>query len=265
MTGTLRPAFIGGVALMLLGGLLLLRQLGILPGPIPVGSLVVIGLGGLLIFSGRQGAMATRAVPHVPTAVVLDGASAARLVLNHGAGVLTVSAGAAPGRLVEGFVTGGVQQKVMRVGDRLEVELRPDAEWQRWPAEYRTLSWNLALGDGAAVDLVVNTGASQVRLDLADLHLPSLKVQTGASDVDITVPAHGECRTSVSAGAANIRIRVPEGVAAAVRNRSALASFTIDQARFPAVGDRFESPGYADATDRADIEIDGGVASFSVD
>ena len=44
----------------------------------------------------------------------------------------------------------------------------------------------------------------------------------------------------------------------------ALGSAQIDQARFPASGNGYESPDYATATNRVDIDVNGGVGSFRV-
>lgn len=94
--------------------------------------------------------------------------------------------------------------------------------------------------------------------------MPSLVLKTGASDVDVDLPAHGPCSVRISAGAADVHVRVPPGMPAAIRNRSAIAGFSIDQERFPRVNGTYRSADYDTATDRADIDIEGGVASFTV-
>jgi hypothetical protein len=263
--GTLRPALLAGAGMVLLGVLLLLQAVGLLPGGVPVGSLVVIGVGAALLLSAAQapGGTAAAVDAAVPARVDLAGAASARLVLNHGAGTLRVGAGAAVGALVDGRVSVPLDQRVHHSGQRVEVSLQP--QWRRWPTGWRQVTWDLALSDAVAIDLEVNTGAAQVRLDLSELTVRSLKLHTGASDVDVILPAHGQCRTSVSAGAASIRLRVPPGVAASVHNRSALASFTVDELRFPRANGRFESVDFLSAEDRVEIDVDGGVASFTVD
>ena len=44
----------------------------------------------------------------------------------------------------------------------------------------------------------------------------------------------------------------------------ALGSTTVDEGRFPRVGDGWESPDYAAATHRVDIDAQGGVGSIRV-
>jgi hypothetical protein len=59
-------------------------------------------------------------------------------------------------------------------------------------------------------------------------------------------------------------VRVPDGVAASVRTRSALASVNVNPARFPRTNGVYRSADYDTARARADIDIEGGLASFSV-
>ena len=266
MTELRLPVVAGGL-MVLAGTLALLHAVGVLPGGVPIGPLVVLGAGAWLLSAGlrsERSAPSADAADPVAVAVPLDGATAARLVLSHGAGTIRMAGGATAGHLVEGTSSSIVQTTKTHRDGRLEATLQPTGTWEQWPGRRAAVVWDLGLARDVPIDLEVRTGASQVRLDLADALVRSLKVQTGASDVEVVLPAHGRCNVSVSAGAADVRIRVPEGVAASVRNRSALAGFTIDEHRFPKVDGRYESPGFDRADDRADIDIDGGVASFSV-
>jgi hypothetical protein len=65
-------------------------------------------------------------------------------------------------------------------------------------------------------------------------------------------------------GAASVVIEVPTGVAARIRSRMALGSSHVDELRFPRVTTGFESPDYATASNRADIDLRGGVGSIRV-
>jgi hypothetical protein len=65
-------------------------------------------------------------------------------------------------------------------------------------------------------------------------------------------------------GAASLTIEVPYGVAARIRTRLALGSTQIDQTRFPASSGGYETPGYAMAANRVEIDVQGGVGSLRV-
>jgi hypothetical protein len=53
-------------------------------------------------------------------------------------------------------------------------------------------------------------------------------------------------------------------VAARIESRMALGRSEVDETRFPRVGDASQSADYATATDRVDIEAQGGVGSIRV-
>jgi hypothetical protein len=57
---------------------------------------------------------------------------------------------------------------------------------------------------------------------------------------------------------------VPAGVAARIRTKMGLGGSDIDTARFPRVGDGWESPDFATAANRVEIEAQGGLGSVTV-
>ncbi len=265
----LRPPLVAGVCLIVLGGLWLLRNLGLI-GSVPIGPLLLIAVGTVIVVAALRAqptsASAGATPADTPVAVPLDGATRARVLLDHGAGTLTVSGQGRPGILLEGRAQGAAAPIIRRDGDVLEVRLRPlsGAEPGGWLSRAEALTWQLALSPDIPLEVELRTGASRVHADLSAAAVERLTVRTGASDVDLVLPGRGRSATSISAGAAEIRVHVPQGVAAAVRNRTALASFRIDEARFPRSGDVYRSPDYEQASARADIDVEGGVAAFEV-
>ena len=79
-----------------------------------------------------------------------------------------------------------------------------------------------------------------------------LPLAAGASDV------------RAEAGAASLTFIVPTGVAARIRSKMALGSNQVDEARFPRMGDGYQSTDYATAENRVDLDIQGGVGSVRV-
>ena len=59
-------------------------------------------------------------------------------------------------------------------------------------------------------------------------------------------------------------MNVPAGVAARIRSRMALGSSDVDEARFPRTSNGYESPDFATATNRVDIDVQGGVGSVRI-
>jgi Cell wall-active antibiotics response 4TMS YvqF len=192
--------------------------------------------------------------------IPLSGTTPAAVAIRFGAGDLTARP-AATGMLVDGWFEGGVRSS--RTGPN-GIELRQDTD-HGLPWVDHGSRWEVGLTGEVPLDLRLDTGASKARLDLRDVQLRSLDLHTGASDTTVFLPrAAGATDVRVQAGAASLSIEVPSGVAARIRSTSVLGSSQVDQNRFPRVGDAYESPDYATATNRADISISSGVGSVKV-
>jgi hypothetical protein len=183
---------------------------------------------------------------------------------NHGAGRLLVGSSAQPDLLLDGTFAGGVEARVNRVGPSIDVDLRQRWKGVPWQSGSRGFEWAVALTPAVPLSLRFHVGASQTRLELADLQVADLLLQTGASQTELTLPKRGRCTAHIRAGAAQVRIRIPEGVAARIRMRKAIGGSGVDTSRFPLVGEAYESPDFDQAEDRVDLDIEGGAANVTV-
>jgi hypothetical protein len=260
-----RGSIFWGLIITIAGILLLLESLDLLPGNFGdyFWPLALI-LAGLFVLLGRnlfRGSQTTETV-----SIPLEGSREAEIDLHHGAGKLIVTALDAPGVLLSGTFTEGVQSSVSRSGERARVKLSsPDAVFFPPFANMEGLNWDLGLSRDVKLNLSLHSGANDARLNLQDLNVSELVVETGASSSNIVLPAHaGFTRVVVKAGAASIDLRVPESVAASIEVQSGLSGNNIDSARFPRQGSRYESPNYQSADNKVDIHIESGVGSVSV-
>ncbi len=260
------------VALIVFGVLLLLDNLGILPGSAWnwLWPLLLIWIGASILLRG-QGRGGGTSLETSEDSLPLDGATEARLTLRHGAGRLDVHAGDTPALLYKGQFAGGVVRDVQRSGPRLDVTLRPqDRDWTEWmwPGNWggrEGLTWSLGLSRDVPVALTLETGASETRLDLTDLRVTDLTIKTGASATEATLPAAGgHMRARVESGAASVKLHVPQGVAARIRGQVGVGALNVDEARFPRRGGGFESDGFETAANRVDLEVQSGVGEVSV-
>jgi hypothetical protein len=177
-----------------------------------------------------------------------------------GAGELMAGA-AAPGNLVDGRFEGGVVERTAGPG---AVELWQDTSFGVPGFDQRSV-WLVGFTSEVPLDLSLDTGASRARLDLSTLRLRSLDLRTGASETHVRLPrAAGLSSVRVHAGAAAVTLEVPGGVAARIRSRMAIGSTQVDQNRFPRSPNGYESPDYATAANRVDIDLEGGVGSMRV-
>jgi hypothetical protein len=121
----------------------------------------------------------------------------------------------------------------------------------------------------------VNSGASEVYLDLSELQVQTLAFDTGASGARVRLPTRGSTNASINAGVSNLVLEIPPGVPARIRAEGGLAGFTIDEQRFPSLGRgegipglalqrEYRSPDFDNAPNRVDLKISAGAASIRV-
>lgn len=260
-----REGYFWGLFLILLGGIMLFKNLGWLPPQVNVWGLfwplVLIALG----IRALLPVFAPQSVRSESLVIPLETMTSVRLKVRHGAGELRVQAGAQAGYLLEGSFEGGVVHEISRSGDSAAVELRlPTANFD-WVGSSHGLLWTLSLSPEIIIALDMEVGASRNILDLRNLRVTELRLSTGASASDIEMPANaGETRAWIRSGAASVNLCIPIGVAARINARGGLAGIKVDSLRFPRVGGVYQSLDFASAENRLDLDIETGVGSISV-
>ena len=261
-----------GVVLILLGSLLLLDELGVLPANVwTVFWPILLILLGLWIvrdyFFGKSHRLLEETI-----AIPLDSAQEVEIDVNHGAGNLMVESGAEPGSLLSGAFEGGVKYTSRHEGGKLWVQLEAQGKgistvivpW--FGSGSGAFRWDLRLVEGVPMSLNVKTGASEVHLNLTDLHITDLKVETGASSVDILLPNEVTVtRVEIKAGASSLKVRVPDNVAARIQVKGGLMAAQVDNDRFPKRNGVYQSPNYETAPCRVDINADLGVGTIKIE
>lgn len=282
----------GAVVLIAVGVLLLLQNLGVLPWSlwpaliqfwpvllIALGVRLVLGRG--LLASAIIAALLVLALAGA-TAIALgrgpfegrtretieepkDESDRLEAKLRVGAGSLQVSAlPAGSSDLVVGEFDGGARTTLRRRGGTALLEVNSGPSWLPWRAGVGG-DGTVQLNREIPIELDVDAGAADMLLDLTDLQVTLLDLDTGASKVEVRLPAQvASGQLELNAGAADITIVVPQGVAARIRVSNPLSSLEIDETRFPRAGKVYESPDYATAGRRFDIDIDVAAASLKV-
>jgi hypothetical protein len=201
----------------------------------------------------------------------MNGAEGAKVTVKHGAGRLSVDSGAESGKLASGTFANGLDARIKRDGNQLNVTMQPKTPdfpdvffpWN-WMAS-RGIEWEFGFTKDIPLALVFETGAGEAHLDLTDLLVSDLVLKTGASSTDIKLPANaGHTNVKIGAGAASVKIYVPESVAARVEAEAGLAEVSVDQSRFPKVNGYFQSEGYEDSKNKVEIRIETGLASIEI-
>lgn len=262
-----RNQLVWGVVLLLLGGLMLANAMGI---KLPNGSSLtdifwplILILGGIWVLVG---VFARGNIETENASIDLQSATAADIKISHGAGELKIHGGANANEIAHGSFAGGLDKKVNRNGDKLEVKMKPASDFMDIPfwGPRNAINWDVSLNPQIPIALKLNLGANKSELDLRDLNITNLDLDTGASDTKITLPARGRFSADLDLGAASLEIIIPEGLSARIRASLGAADLKIDESRFPRNGSFYQSVDFTTAENSVDMSIDAGAASIKI-
>ena len=148
-----------------------------------------------------------------------------------------------------------------------ELDIRLKVPGNLFPLDWspgETLDWTASLNPNISLSLWLETGASDSRLDLQGLRITDLSLKSGASSTMLTLPANaGFTKVDIRSGAASVKISVPQDVAALVRATGGLSNISVSE-RFPRSGSVYQSPGYENAANKAEIYVEMGVGAVSI-
>jgi hypothetical protein len=197
----------------------------------------------------------------------LDGATSALVEVEYGAGALDIGplpADLAADTLADGQVYGhgGIRfepRSTMEAGRRV-LQIRPRDVGNAFDLG----RLELHLTPSVPIDLQIESGVTEMTLNLESLQIPNLSIETGASKAQITLPARGQTAAQIEGGAARIDITVPPNVAARIIVDGGPNQVEIDQRRFPRQGGEYRSPDFETAADRVTLRIEVGASRVAV-
>jgi hypothetical protein len=251
-----------GGALLLLGVLFLLQAQGIIPNVFRIfWPLMLILVGGWMILSvywrPAQSAEETFTIP-------LAAAKTAKFTFSHGAGQIEIRGGAPIGQAIVGSFATGMNRHSQLNGDRLEVKVEAGPSFVPFLGPSEGV-WRFQLTQEIPLTLVVEAGASSVNMDLKDVLATRVELSTGASSTNVVMPARGVSLLEVEAGMASVNIRIPEGTAARIRANEGMTSLNVNTNRFQRLDSgMYQSTDYETAVDRAEIHVESGLGSITV-
>jgi len=219
------------------------------------------GIGGRVIWGTPAGEL--RTVSHT-----LSGARDADVTINTSVGTLRLSDASAGDQLVQGTVRTGRGETLVddltRRGDTAVLRLISDQRPGVNIGAGDRREWDLQLTRSVPMALSVKTGVGSAHLDLQRAQLSSLRMEAGVGEVTATLPSSGSYRADFKAGVGAMNVTIPAGMAARVTVHTGLGAVHVN-GTFSRSGDTYETPGYASATDRVDLSVDGGLGQITVD
>jgi hypothetical protein len=282
------------IILIAIGIVLLLSNLGVLDWSLwdalwRLWPLILIGIGlDLMLKRKRLGSliaglavaglfvlvvlvMHTHKAPLVTEAISqpLEGAKQARVILDAGVAQLNLSAGHNPDKLIEGTLRVSKRAKLKvtyeRKGDLGKFKLKQKSRSLGFLSfGKRNPEWDLKLTRKIPVVLEVDTGVGQSDLDLRGTQITSLNVDTGVGQTTVTLPAKGNLKVNMDGGVGEVIIRIPETLAARIHAKSGIGSVDVS-GPFKKEGGDWISDNYATASDKAELDISGGIGTIDIE
>lgn len=197
--------------------------------------------------------------------VDLNKAEKANVNLNMAAGELSVRGGAP--KLLEGYVEYNVpnwkpELTSSQSGTAATVTIRqPESGHIGGNRRYR---WDLELNDNVLLDLELNCGAGQARLELGDLDLGNVNVHMGAGQVDLDLEGHPthSYNVNVAGGVGQAIIRLPQKVGIRAEAHGGLGS--IDVRGLTKHDGYYSNDLYGNASVNIMLKVDGGIGGIRI-
>lgn len=199
----------------------------------------------------------------------LSNLESATVDLKHGGGRLYLDAGSAVENLFDGVFFGGLEYEEFQTGTNVNLDLKPAVDVfspSMWGKNTEGLKWQIRFNERVSYRFKLKTGAGDHHFNFRNLKVSEISLDTGASSTMMVLPALSDfTKVDINAGAASVEISVPDGVAAEINMRSGLSGNAVNTQRFiPAGSGLYRSENYESAEHRVQINISGGVGSFTV-
>lgn len=203
--------------------------------------------------------------PLISEPVSIDGGTAdrANVELNMSAGELKVSGGG--NKLLEGTIDYNVPRWKPEITSSLNgvhatVTVRQSGSGGG--LGHTRNDWDLQLANKILLDLTVNCGAGQARLDLGNVLLRDLQVHIGVGqvDLDLTGKPTRDYEVTIHGGIGQANVHLPEGVGIWATAHGGIGS--IDVTGLEKHGDHWENDLYDKAKVNVRFEINGGIGEI---
>ena len=198
----------------------------------------------------------------------LAGADRAEVLLSPGVAELIIGSEAGADTVISGEIRTGRGERLVEEasvsGGSAVVELRSENDRAFSGFNRSQRRWELELNDQVPLDLTLDSGVGRNQFDLRGLTLTSLRIDGGVGEVSVTLPETGGYSGRLNLGVGATTIRIPEGVAAAIQVDTGIGAVNV-RGDFVRAGDRYLSPDFETATERIELDVDGGVGAITVE
>jgi hypothetical protein len=128
----------------------------------------------------------------------------------------------------------------------------------------RNSIWVVGLAPNIPLVLRIKTGVGSSRLNLRGLKVTDLSLGSGVGQTVVTLPALGRVTARVESGVGETNIFIPRGMESRVRVDNGIGAVQIS-GNYQRIGDVHTSSGFETASNRVELEIQGGIGRISVE
>lgn len=124
--------------------------------------------------------------------------------------------------------------------------------------------WDLRFNDDKPLDLIVNFGVGEGRLDVGDLRLRSLEIHMGVGEmrVDLRGMPKNDYDVSIHGGVGEATIYLPEGVGIVAEARGGIGG--INARGLQKRNDRYVNDAYGHSKTTVRLEVHGGIGAINL-
>lgn len=205
----------------------------------------------------------------------LDDAAAAVITLDPGVGAVTINAAAEPASLLDGTIRPDpagdlVAAQVTSNGStRLSLTRRGTNAFNPTLIVPPFPEWDLAVASGVPLELNLDLGVGQCRVDLTGVQARQLEVSIGIGECVVLLPSMPDLRATIDSGIGRAEVVLPGDIEARVEVDTGITNTIVDGDLTEVSTDdddedEYVTPGYSTATARAEIRVEQGIGSLVI-
>ena len=232
-------------------------------------AVLLLGVLGWVLLAGGVVPAAGTALPSQSVSQPLEGATQGKIDISSGVEELRISPAEEGANLIEGQVVlaQGEQALVNHSlsGGTLTYSLHSQGTPATWWMNFvdHNKVWDLKINRDVPLTLDLNGGIGDQTVDLLRTKVTSLTAKGGIGNSTVTLPRQGQVAAKIDGGIGNVTIIIPAGMAARVHTNNGLGQVTVTGS-FRQNDNTYTSPGYDSATDRVDLQVNGGIGNVTV-
>ena len=234
-------------------------------------SVLVLGISGCFVGSGNDPMLLPGPMQKENLTVPLGGAKSVHAHLQMAAGEMDISSGPAlgPSNLMSGAISYNVPQWKPDMSYSVNgsegslMVMQPETHHATMGGP--KYNWDLHFNSKVPLELAIEMGAGDSKLDLADLNLRNLDVQVGAGDstIDLTGDWKQDLSVSLQGGVGEVRVKLPRDIGVRVSVEGGLGE--VDAPDFKRDGSDYVNDAAGKTKNTIEVHISGGIGEVHLE